>query len=215
MVNSQILKTAFLNGALNLISHENQLNSINFFSSPNGNTGTNLASTLSGCAKEIKNLPPMGAGRLATEIAESLSDNAKGNSGIILSVIFSGFAESVERLDVIDAISLAKGLDAGCNHAYAAVKNPTEGTILTVIRLAASKAVSSASKAKNSRQVFCDAVNAAAASLKSTPNLLPVLKKYGCVDAGGQGLVYIMEGMLSQTAENQFTEIINGTERKH
>lgn len=196
MVNSEILKKAFTSGAERIARHTEQIDSINFFPVPDGDTGTNLALTLTGCADKIKNLPPMGAGELADRIAGELFRCARGNSGVIFSLIFSGFAKAVSGLETIDAVSLAKGLEAGCDEAYAAIEKPTEGTILTVIRLAASKALSSASKGKSARDTFADAVEAAETSLKSTPNLLPVLKKHGCVDAGGQGLVYIMQGML-------------------
>ncbi len=212
MINSEILKKAFICGAESISRRTEQVNSINVFPVPDGDTGTNLALTMTGCADKIKNLPEMSAGGLANEIAGCLFRSARGNSGVIFSLIFSGFAKSVEELEVIDALSLAKGLEAGCNEAYAAVEKPTEGTMLTVIRLAASKAVSAASKGKNARDTFAEAVNAAKASLKSTPNLLPVLKKHGCVDAGGQGLVYIMEGMLEQDAPRAELQFIYCTE---
>lgn len=196
MISSKILKNAFLNGAENISKHTAEVNSINVFPVPDGDTGTNLALTLTGCAEKIINLPEMGAGALADKIAGELFRSARGNSGVIFSLIFKGFAQSVEGLDSIDAASLAKGLEAGCDEAYSAIEKPMEGTILTVIRLAASKATSAAAKGKGTYETFLEAVNGARASLKSTLNLLPTLKKHGFVDAGGQGLVYIMEGML-------------------
>lgn len=196
MISSEILKNAFISGADNIAKHTAEVNSINVFPVPDGDTGTNLALTLTGCAEKIKTLPEMGAGDLADRIAGELFRSARGNSGVIFSLIFKGFAQSVKGLDYIDAHSLAKGLEAGCNEAYSAIDKPMEGTILTVIRLAASKAISAANKGKSTRETFLEAVSGARASLKSTPNLLPMLKKHGFVDAGGQGLVYIMEGML-------------------
>ncbi len=197
MITSEILKNSFLNASKNISEHIAQVNSINVFPVPDGDTGTNLALTLSGCATKIGNLPDMGAGDLADKIAGELFRSARGNSGVIFSLIFKGFAKSVEGLETIDASSLAKGLEAGCDEGYSAVEQPTEGTILTVIRIAASKATIAASKGKNASETFAEAVNGAKASLKSTTNLLPALKKHGFVDAGGQGLVYIMEGMLN------------------
>lgn len=202
MISSEILKTAFLNGAENIAKHTAEVNSINVFPVPDGDTGTNLALTLTGCAEKIAALPEMGAGELANKIAGELFRSARGNSGVIFSLIFKGFAESVRELDYIDAISLANGIEKGCDEAYAAVEKPTEGTILTVIRIAASKASAAAAKGKNTRETFAEAVKGAKVSLKSTPNLLPTLKKHGFVDAGGQGLVYIMEGMLFGNASN-------------
>ncbi len=197
MISSDLLKKAFINGAQNISLHAQEVNSINVFPVPDGDTGTNLALTLIGCAEKIKDLPDMGAGELADRIAGELFRSARGNSGVIFSLIFKGFAQSIDGLDYIDAYSLARGLEAGCDEAYAAVEKPTEGTILTVIRLAAAKANSAAAKGKSAYETFLCAVNGARASLKSTPNLLPTLKKHGFVDAGGQGLVYIMEGMLN------------------
>lgn len=196
MISCEILKSAFISGASSIASHVQEVNSINVFPVPDGDTGTNLAATLTGCAEKIKNLPEMSAGELADKIAYELFRSARGNSGVIFSLIFKGFAESVQGLDYIDAKALAKGLEAGCNEAYSSIEKPTEGTMLTVIRLAASKAGTAALKGKNTSETFAQAVNGARASLKSTPNLLPMLKKHGFVDAGGQGLVYIMEGML-------------------
>lgn len=204
MISSELLKKAFISGAQNISRHAQEVNSINVFPVPDGDTGTNLALTLTGCAEKIKDLPDMGAGALADRIAGELFRCARGNSGVIFSLIFKGFAQSIDGLDYIDAASLAKGLEAGCNEAYAAIDKPTEGTILTVIRLAASKANSAAAKGKGAHETFLDAVNGARASLKSTPNLLPTLKKHGFVDAGGQGLVYIMEGMLNAQSDITF-----------
>ncbi len=197
MISSEILKAAFLSGAKNIAKHTAEVNSINVFPVPDGDTGTNLALTLTGCAEKIANMPETGAGELADKIAGELFRSARGNSGVIFSLIFKGFAESVKNLESIDAVSLAKGLENGCNEAYTSVEKPTEGTILTVIRIAASKASAAAAKGKSAHETFSEAVNGARISLKSTPNLLPTLKKHGFVDAGGQGLVYIMEGMLS------------------
>ncbi len=212
MINSEILKKAFICGAENIARRTDQVNAINVFPVPDGDTGTNLAMTMTGCAEKLKNLPEMGAGELADIIAGNLFRSARGNSGVIFSLIFSGFAKSVAELDVIDAQSLAKGIEAGCNEAYAAVEKPAEGTMLTVIRLAGAKASAAASRGKNTRETFAEALSAAKTSLRTTPNLLPVLKKHGCVDAGGQGLVYIMEGMLEQDSPQEEIQFIYCTE---
>lgn len=204
MINSELLKEAFIAGAENISKHTQEVNSINVFPVPDGDTGTNLALTLKGCAEKIKDLPDMGVGELAERIAGELFRCARGNSGVIFSLIFKGFADSVNGLDLIDANSLANALEAGCNEAYSSIEKPTEGTILTVIRLAAAKAVTAAAKGKSAEETFAEAVKGAKASLKSTPNLLPMLKKHGFVDAGGQGLVYIMEGMLNSQREITF-----------
>ncbi len=215
MISCEILKTAFLSGAENISKHTAEVNSINVFPVPDGDTGTNLALTLTACAEKIANMPEMGAGELADKIAGELFRSARGNSGVIFSLIFKGFAENVKELDYIDATSLAKGLENGCNEAYSAVEKPTEGTILTVIRIAASKASSAAAKGKNAQETFAEAVNAARVSLKSTPNLLPALKKHGFVDAGGQGLVYIMEGMLKADKKSIQPKVILSAQKNN
>lgn len=208
MINAEILKNAFINGAENIANHTAEVNSINVFPVPDGDTGTNLTLTLTNCAKKIANLSETSAGALADKIAGELFRSARGNSGVIFSLIFKGFAKSIEGLDVIDATALANGLEAGCSEAYASIEKPVEGTMLTVIRIAASKALSASAKGKNVRETFTEAVKGAKSSLSSTPNLLPTLKKHGFVDAGGQGLVYIMEGMLNQSVTEQKTPII-------
>lgn len=203
MINAETLKKAIISAAEYIGRHSEEVNSINVFPVPDGDTGTNLSLTLSGCAKAMQNCPEGGVGVVADFIAGELLRCARGNSGVIFSLIFKGFAESIDGLDYIDAVSLAKGLEAGCTEAYTAIEKPTEGTMLTVIRLAASKAVSAAKNGKNAKETFAAAVSGARTSLKSTPNLLPVLKKHGVVDAGGRGLVHIMEGMLNSADSNE------------
>lgn len=203
MISSEILKNALIAGAENIQNHTGEVNEINVFPVPDGDTGTNLALTLSGCAKAIADCSDSGAGELANKAASALFRCARGNSGVIFSLIFKGFAQSVNGLDYIDASALAKALEAGCDEAYSAIEKPTEGTMLTVIRLAASKAKSAAASGKNAEQTFKSALLGARASLRSTPNLLPALKKHGVVDAGGQGLIYIMEGMLGTGSKSK------------
>lgn len=195
MITSADLKNAVISAAESMKSREAEVNDLNVFPVPDGDTGTNLALTVSGCAEAIANCEETSISALANIAAGELLRCARGNSGVIFALIFKGFAESIEGLETLDAHALANALEAGCNEAYSCIEKPTEGTILTVIRLAASKAVSAAQKGKNAKETFDAAVSGARASLKSTPNLLPVLKKHGVVDAGGQGLVYILESM--------------------
>ncbi len=196
MINSTILKNAIISAAENMKKHTEEVNELNVFPVPDADTGINLALTLGGCAKAVAEIEEMSAGKFADKAAGALLRCARGNSGVIFSLIFKGFANSVKELDVIDANALAKALEAASDEAYSAIDKPTEGTMLTVIRLAASKAQSAAAKGKSTQETFAAALSGAKASLKTTPNLLPTLKRHGVVDAGGQGLVYIMEGML-------------------
>jgi DAK2 domain fusion protein YloV len=201
MIDGVMLKNAIICGANEIAKHCESVDAINVFPVPDGDTGTNLSLTLGGCAQALKEFTNKSAGKTADFAAGELLKCARGNSGVIFSLIFGGFAKSVEGLDEIDAPSLAKALEKGCDEAYAAIDKPTEGTMLTVIRMAASKALCAAEKGADVSRTFDAAMAGAKAALKSTANLLPVLKKRGIVDAGAQGLVHIMEGManLSQT----------------
>ncbi len=208
MITAENLKNSIISAAENINKHAEEVNALNVFPVPDGDTGLNLALTLSGCAKAMADCPEGGAGTVADYAAGELLRCARGNSGVIFSLIFKGFAQSMDGLDYIDSMSLAKGLEMGCSEAYAAIEKPTEGTMLTVIRIAASKAMSAAKKGMNAAETFAAAVEGAKASLKSTPNLLPILKKHGVVDAGGQGLVYIMEGMTDSSSKEEKITLI-------
>lgn len=208
MITAETLKNSLISAAENISRYAEKVNELNVFPVPDGDTGTNLALTLSGCAKAMANCPEGGASTVADYAAGELLRCARGNSGVIFSLIFKGFSQSTDGLDYIDAMSLAKGLEMGCDEAYAAIDKPVEGTMLTVIRIAASKALSAAKKGMTAAETFSAAVEGAKASLKSTPNLLPILKKHGVVDAGGQGLVYIMEGMLNSSAKDEKITLI-------
>lgn len=197
MISAEDLKRALINASANISKHRREVDDLNVFPVPDGDTGTNLSLTLENCVKEIADLNGIGVGAMADKAACALMRGARGNSGVIFALILKGFAQSVDGLDYIDAKSLAKGIECGCDEAYAALEKPTEGTMLTVIRIAASKAASAAEKNLSCKDVFKSAFSGAKNALKSTPNLLPILKKHSVVDAGGQGLVYIMEGMLS------------------
>lgn len=203
MISAEDLKKALINASLNISKHKKEVDDLNVFPVPDGDTGTNLSLTLENCIKEISDASDIGAGELADKAACALMRGARGNSGVIFALIFKGFAQSVDGLDYIDAKSLAKGLECGCDEAYAALEKPTEGTMLTVIRIAASKAASAVEKGQGSKAVFKAALSGAKNALKSTPNLLPILKRHSVVDSGGQGLVFIMEGMLS-AEENEY-----------
>ena len=215
MIDGNILKKAIISGAGRIRKHLEEVDNLNVFPMPDGDTGTNLSLTLNGCADALADFNDSHAGRFADKAAGALFRSARGNSGVIFSLIFKGFAESVKNLENIDACALATALEAACNEAYSSIEKPTEGTILTVIRLAATKARAAAENGKNTEETFAAALCGARASLKSTPNLLPTLKKHGVVDAGGQGLVYIMEGMLSADTTEPETVRSNLSEGKH
>lgn len=214
MIDGNILKKAIISGAERIRKNLEEVDNLNVFPVPDGDTGTNLSLTLNGCADALADFNDSHAGRFADKAAGALFRSARGNSGVIFSLIFKGFAESVKNLENIDACALATALEAACNEAYSSIEKPTEGTILTVIRLAATKARAAAENGKTAEETFAAALCGARASLKSTPNLLPTLKKHGVVDAGGQGLVYIMEGMLSADTTEPETVRSNLSEGK-
>ncbi|MBQ9851194.1 MAG: DAK2 domain-containing protein [Clostridia bacterium] len=203
MINGSDLKKAIILGAAEIEKHYESVDAINVFPVPDGDTGTNLSLTLGGCAKSLEEFNCSGAGEVADFAAGELLMHARGNSGVIFSLIFKGFAESVAGLDSIDAKALALGLENGCNEAYSSIDKPTEGTMLTVIRMASSKAVSAAEKGADVSETFAAAVSGARTALSSTKNLLPILKKRGIVDAGAQGLVYILEGMSEVFSDSE------------
>ncbi len=205
MINGHLLKKAIISGAEEIEKHYESVDAINVFPVPDGDTGTNLSLTLGGCAQALEGFEDSSAGKTADFAAGELLKNARGNSGVIFSLIFKGFAQSVAELDKIDAKALAKGLEKGCDEAYSAIDKPTEGTMLTVIRMAAAKASSAAEKGADTELTLSAAVSGAKAALKSTKNLLPVLKKKGIVDAGAQGLVYILEGMAGCVSDDSIT----------
>lgn len=214
MIDGIILKKAIISGAERIRKHVEEVDDLNVFPVPDGDTGTNLSLTLNGCANSIADFEDSHAGRFADKVAGALFRSARGNSGVIFSLMFKGFAESVKDLECIDANALANALESACDEAYSSLEKPTEGTILTVIRLAATKAKAAAENGKTAEETFSAALCGARASLKSTPNLLPTLKKHGVVDAGGQGLVYIMEGMLSADAKETEHQKIRLSEAK-
>jgi DAK2 domain fusion protein YloV len=193
-----MLKAGILGAAQYLGLHTAEVDSLNVFPVPDGDTGTNMTMTVSAAAREIALVPDeSGFDEAAERVASAMLRGARGNSGVILSLIFRGIAKSVKGMRDVDGLDLAQALEQGSDAAYKAVMKPTEGTILTVVRLAAQKAVESAREfAPDAVAVWSAALHGAKDALAQTTSMLPVLQKAGVVDAGGQGLVYIMEGLL-------------------
>lgn len=196
MITGQMLRDAIISAANNITALRRQVDAMNVFPVPDGDTGTNMSLTIQAAAREVGILPDDASIDLVSQtVSSALLRGARGNSGVILSLIFRGVAKSFKGQKTADAAVLAAALKAGTDSAYNAVMKPTEGTILTVVRVAAEKA---AAAAKNDTDVLAawDAACAGAVeALAKTPEQLPVLKKAGVVDAGGQGLVYIFDGM--------------------
>ena len=197
ILNAETLKNMLISGADNLYNKYPEIDALNVFPVPDGDTGMNMNLTMSSGAKEILNRNDDNAHTIATLFSKGLLMGARGNSGVITSQIFRGFALSLENKRELTVIDFAEAFVSGSQVAYKAVMRPVEGTILTVIR-ESSSTLNEKVKADMSIEKAMDILlNEAQASLKRTPDLLPVLKEVGVVDSGGAGLVTILEGMKS------------------
>ena len=198
MINGTSLKNAIISAANNIDNSKTAVDALNVFPVPDGDTGSNMSMTMRAAARELAILPDgLGAGEVAGKAASALLRGARGNSGVILSLIFRGFSKALKDHTEIDAKTLAKALEEGAKSAYGAVMKPTEGTILTVIRESGEAAAKLAAGNIDAVELWEKACKVAKESLDRTPELLPQLKKAGVVDAGGQGLLLVMQGMLS------------------
>lgn len=184
-------------GAAHLADNAKAVDALNVFPVPDGDTGTNMSLSMTSGAKEVKANVSDHIGNVAATLAKGLLMGARGNSGVILSQLFRGFAKAVEGKQQVDGFEFAAALQAGVDTAYKAVMKPVEGTILTVAKEAARKAIEAAKKERDVVAVMEAAFAEAKEALQRTPELLPVLKEVGVVDSGGQGLVYVYEGFLA------------------
>ena len=186
-----------LAGADNLDLHKESVNQLNVFPVPDGDTGTNMAMTMQSAAKFIRQAETPSVGEYAGKAAFGAVMGARGNSGVIFSQILTGFAKGLAGCETIDAAALVAGFNGGVQSAYKAVSNPMEGTILTVVREAAEALSAQYKKGMDILECLRIYIAAGHASLARTPELLPVLKQAGVVDAGGSGYLYVIEGMLA------------------
>lgn len=185
-----------LAGAERLHQHAEHVNSLNVFPVPDGDTGTNMNLTMTAGVTELKNNGTGGVGSRAGVLSKGLLMGARGNSGVILSQLFRGFARYAASYEELNTIHFAAALQSGVDTAYKAVVKPVEGTILTVAKEAAKHAVFYARRTTDMTELMTEVLVKAKEALAHTPELLPVLKQVGVVDSGGQGLVYIYEGFL-------------------
>ena len=189
------LRNMIISGANNLENNKSLVNSLNVFPVPDGDTGTNMSLTMNSAVKEINKSKELEVSAIADSVANGSLMGARGNSGVILSQIFRGFAKALKNVNEIDASALANALMEGSNTAYKAVMKPTEGTILTVIRESAEYGIKIAKNTPNATDFLGKVIEKADETLNRTPDMLPILKQAGVVDAGGKGLVYILKGM--------------------
>ena len=197
MFKGDILRDAIISAANNIYNNRKQVDDLNVFPVPDGDTGTNMSMTLANAARELEKISGVSAGKVASVNASALLRGARGNSGVITSLLFRGFAKGIGEEEFLTAENLAKALTLGVEAAYKAVMKPTEGTILTVARVASEYANKALEEGKDVLGVFDAALEGANTALAETPEMLPVLKKAGVVDAGGRGFVVILEGMRS------------------
>lgn len=204
VLTGESLKNAFISGANNIQNHKKDVDALNVFPVPDGDTGTNMSMTIGAAVRELQVLGEADVATVSKKAASALLRGARGNSGVILSLIFRGLSKGLKGLETADGVQFAAALDLGREAAYKAVMKPTEGTILTVVREASAAAV--ASKETDYKKALEIIVAAAQDALLKTPEMLPVLKEAGVVDAGGQGFLYILEGMKSYLLDGVMIE---------
>ena len=197
MFKGDTLRDAIISAANNLTNNRKQIDDLNVFPVPDGDTGTNMSMTLANSVRELEKLSGATAGKVASVNASALLRGARGNSGVITSLLFRGFAKGIGESEFATAENITAAFELGVKAAYKAVMKPTEGTILTVSRVASEYARAALEDGKDELGVFEAAIEGAKKALGETPELLPALKKAGVVDAGGKGFVIILEGMLS------------------
>ena len=194
MISGKILRDAIISGANNINNQRSRVDELNVFPVPDGDTGTNMGMTVGAAVRELEALDDScTVGESAKTAASAMLRGARGNSGVITSLLFRGFSKALEGKKEADVADIVAALQKGVEGAYKAVMKPTEGTILTVARVASEEAA--ASDAADVPALWDVVLTAGQKALEDTPNLLPVLKKAGVVDAGGQGIMVIFEGM--------------------
>ena len=196
-IDGMMLKEMFSSGASLLVNNREQVDALNVFPVPDGDTGTNMSQTITSAIKEINAKPYTSAADVANAAARGALRGARGNSGVILSQILRGFSKAAAGHEEIDGVLLGQMMRSGANTAYKAVMKPKEGTILTVIRVIAEEAEEARDKQGDIVEMFRLILNVGDAILKRTPEMLPVLKQAGVVDSGGMGLMVVLRGMYA------------------
>ena len=179
-----------------LKTNQQTVNALNVFPVPDGDTGTNMVLTMQAAWDEIANSPERNVGKMAHAIAHGALMGARGNSGVILSQLWRGFARALDHQEIIDVFGLVRAFNTARDTAYKGVVKPVEGTILTVAKDGAAACEQAAIHTNDLDEILALVVPALDTSVQNTPNLLPVLHDAGVVDSGGKGLFFILEGML-------------------
>ena len=212
MIQGNQLRDMFISGAHNITNHKEEINALNVFPVPDGDTGTNMSMTITAAEKEMTLHADKSAGEIASLAASALLKGARGNSGVILSLLFRGFAKGLAGCENATAQDIANGFTKGVDAAYKAVMKPTEGTILTVARVAAEKTAAFVGADTTAKEALDFYIEKAKETLDTTPKLLPVLAQAGVVDAGGKGFLTILEGMAQYLATGEIVAAEDGAE---
>ena len=212
-INVEMLAKMFLAGAQNIESKKEYINELNVFPVPDGDTGTNMSMTIMSAAKEVTAISELNLTSLAKAISSGSLRGARGNSGVILSQLLRGFTKSIREEEVLDVPAFARASVRAKETAYKAVMRPKEGTILTVARGIADKAVELSEVTDDLEEFFGKVIEEGEAVLAQTPDMLPVLKEAGVVDSGGQGLIEVLKGAYDAFLgkEVDYTAITPGT----
>ena len=195
-VTGELFKKMVINGAAAIENYKHEINELNVFPVPDGDTGTNMSLTLGAAEKALADTTPDTLGHAAEITASAMLRGARGNSGVILSLLFRGFSRRLKDVDAADSMAFAHALASGVDAAYKAVMKPAEGTILTVSRIAAGAAAAAAECEEDVELILEQALSGGYIALADTINQNPVLKKAGVIDAGAKGYLYILDGML-------------------
>ena len=198
IIDGALFQRMVIHGYASINAQKQAINDLNVFPVPDGDTGTNMSLTIGTAAAEAKKKPAGSIGKAASINASALLRGARGNSGVILSLLFRGVSKGLREKDEADGVIFAAALNEGVSAAYKAVMKPAEGTILTVSRLAAARAAEAAQWSNSVESVLEAAISAGQTALADTVNQNPVLKKAGVVDAGGKGFLCILQGMLDE-----------------
>ena len=209
-INGAMFKEMLLFGTVSIAQAQQAINDLNVFPVPDGDTGTNMSLTIQTAAQELKKIEPTTVDQAASVTASALLRGARGNSGVILSLLFRGISKELKGCKEADGAAFAAALQEGVAAAYNAVMKPAEGTILTVSRLAAERAVNAAEEHNSVEYVIEQAIAQGEITLAQTTDMNPVLKKAGVVDAGGKGFLLILGGMLSALRGEERPELTEG-----
>ena len=197
-ITGALFKQMILHGAAAITAQKQAINDLTVFPVPDGDTGTNMSMTIATAAEALRKAAPASVGQASSVTASALLRGARGNSGVILSLLFRGLSKALKGMETADAAAFAAAMQEGVAAAYKAVMKPAEGTVLTVSRLAAKRAVDTAAEGADVETTLAAAIEEGYDALAQTTDMNPVLKKAGVVDAGGKGYLLILEGMLAE-----------------